>query len=142
MARPQHGFLTGLPGLAAICQVQVGVSRVGGEERHMPAVPRRVMGRISSLTWLSEKTFRLLSLEDPTLINEAAVPLDASQTRPSQLNSGVGEKTTFPWKNRRPCFQGNCFPFFQSLGSCVMGFWGTRDTDGSVSLSTGTLVHR
>ena len=40
------------------------------------------------------------------------------------------------------CFQGNCFPFFQSLGSCVMGFWGARDTDSSVSLSTETLVHR
>ena len=61
----------------------------------MPAVPREVMGRISSLTWLSEKTFRLLSLENPTLINEAAVPLDAAQTRPSQLNRGLAKKGHF-----------------------------------------------
>lgn len=102
MTSPQHSFLTGLLGLAAICQEQVGVGRAGGDERRMPTVPREVMGRISSLTWLSEKTFWLLFLEDPTLINEAAVPLDATQTRPSQLNSGFGKERTFPWKNRRP----------------------------------------
>ena len=40
------------------------------------------------------------------------------------------------------CFQGNCFPFFQSLDSCVICFWCAQDTEGSQSLSAETLVHR
>lgn len=101
-----HGFLTGLHMALAICQVQVGVSRVGGEERpHARSSQKRVMGRISSLTWLSED-FPLLSLEDPTLINEAAVPLDASQTRPSQLNSGVGEKSDISLEEQKTMLPG------------------------------------
>ena len=99
MTRPQHGFLTGLPGLAVVPQAQVGVGQAGAGEEHTQG-PRKVVGCLSSLVWLSEKTW-LTSLEDATLTNQDPAPPDAPQTRPARPNSGFGKEMTFPWKIRR-----------------------------------------